>query len=316
VRPVDTPRGFTGHEHLDAVGIIHMNGRIYDPALGRMLSPDPNVPDPTVTQSFNRYAYVRNNPLSYTDPTGFWEDGGDYGPGRDFGGESYPDGSSVGEGQHGPMMDRVPSSSQNSFGQIRNKEAVPNQNETLGFHAIELREYLDSSLLRQESFVAGVRNWFTKVDEDIEKAIRSSERDPWDTVDRISNSFPQASFAKWPEFAKSLMVVGAVVTKPKVVEKSVEALTKIAGRSGRQAKLRELATDPKLGRADKGWINQEINSINRGQRKSIRNPPGKDLAHERGRESAKGYGYEYSNLQERNLHRLQHKYDNFGRKNK
>ncbi|MEQ9109156.1 MAG: RHS repeat-associated core domain-containing protein, partial [Rhodospirillaceae bacterium] len=71
IRPVDTPRGFTGHEHLDAVGIIHMNGRIYDPELGRMLSPDPNVPDPTITQEFNRYAYVRNNPLSYTDPTGF-----------------------------------------------------------------------------------------------------------------------------------------------------------------------------------------------------------------------------------------------------
>ena len=71
VRPYDTPRGFTGHEQLDAVGIIHMNGRIYDPELGRMLSPDPNVPNPTVTQEFNRYAYVHNNPLSYTDPTGF-----------------------------------------------------------------------------------------------------------------------------------------------------------------------------------------------------------------------------------------------------
>ncbi|MEQ5777145.1 hypothetical protein J4E05_16595 [Thalassospira sp. NFXS8] len=91
IRPYDTPRGFTEPEQLDAVGIIHMNGRISDPELGRMLSPDPNVLDPTVTQSFNRYAYVRNNPLSYTDPTGFWEDFGDYGPGRDFGGESYPD---------------------------------------------------------------------------------------------------------------------------------------------------------------------------------------------------------------------------------
>ena len=49
-----------------------MDGRIYDPELGRMLSPDPNVPEPTLTQDFNRYAYVRKNPLSYTDPTGFW----------------------------------------------------------------------------------------------------------------------------------------------------------------------------------------------------------------------------------------------------
>ena len=73
--------------------------------------------------------------------------------------------------------------------------------------------------------------------------------------------------------------------------------------------------DPKLGSADRGWIKQEQNAIERGNRKNIRNPLGKDLAHERGREAAKGYGYEHSNLQDRDLHRLQHKYDNFGRKN-
>ena len=88
-----------------------------------------------------------------------------------------------------------------------------------------------------------------------------------------------------------------------------------SGRAGKQERLRELASDDKLGSADRGWIQQEMNSIERGQRKNIRNPPGKDLAHERGREAAKGYGYEYSNLQDRDLHRLQHKYDNFGKKN-
>ena len=93
-------------------------------------------------------------------------------------------------------------------------------------------------------------------------------------------------------------------------------VTKSEGRLGKQARLHELANDPKLGKADKGWIKQEQNSIARGNRKTIRNPPGKDLAHERGREAAKGYGYEHSNLQDRKLHRLQHKYDNFGRKNK
>ena len=101
--------------------------------------------------------------------------------------------------------------------------------------------------------------------------------------------------------------------QPKKVQKET---TKNAGRYDKQAQLRELANDPKLGRADRGWIKQEKNSIARGKRKSIRNPPGKDLAHERGREASKGYGYKYSNLQDRNLHRLQHKYDNFGRKNK
>ena len=66
-----TRRGFTGHEHLDAVGLVHMNGRVYDPSLGRFLSPDPTVPEPDSTQGLNRYAYVNNNPLSYTDPSGF-----------------------------------------------------------------------------------------------------------------------------------------------------------------------------------------------------------------------------------------------------
>ncbi|MFL0810481.1 MAG: FG-GAP-like repeat-containing protein [Agarilytica sp.] len=69
--PTDTRKGFTGHEHLDGVGLIHMNGRVYDPTIGRFLSADPLVQAPTNTQSFNRYAYVWNNPLKMTDPTGF-----------------------------------------------------------------------------------------------------------------------------------------------------------------------------------------------------------------------------------------------------
>ena len=73
----ETPRGFTGHEHLDSVGLIHMNGRVYDPTLGRFLSADPFVQFPESTQGFNRYAYVNNNPLSYTDPSGFFIDFGD-----------------------------------------------------------------------------------------------------------------------------------------------------------------------------------------------------------------------------------------------
>jgi RHS repeat-associated protein len=64
-------RGYTGHEHLDDIGIIHMNGRIYAPKLGRMVNPDPMTPAPENGQSFNRYTYVFNNPLKYSDPSGF-----------------------------------------------------------------------------------------------------------------------------------------------------------------------------------------------------------------------------------------------------
>jgi RHS repeat-associated protein len=67
-----SPRGFTGHEHLDVVGgLIHMNGRAYDPNLGRFLSVDPIVQFPANSQSLNPYSYLMNNPLSGIDPTGY-----------------------------------------------------------------------------------------------------------------------------------------------------------------------------------------------------------------------------------------------------
>ena len=65
-------RGFTGHEQVDSMGIVHMNGRIYDPKLGRFLQADPVVQAPKNSQSLNRYSYVLNNPLSYTDPSGYF----------------------------------------------------------------------------------------------------------------------------------------------------------------------------------------------------------------------------------------------------
>jgi RHS repeat-associated protein len=63
-------RGYTGHEHLSKFDLINMNGRVYDPILGRMLSVDNFVQDATSTQSYNRYSYAYNNPLKYTDPSG------------------------------------------------------------------------------------------------------------------------------------------------------------------------------------------------------------------------------------------------------
>ena len=73
-------REFTGHETIPGVTLVNMNGRVYDPTLGRFLSPDPNVQFAADLQSYNRYSYVLNNPLRYTDPTGYslfgsaWED--------------------------------------------------------------------------------------------------------------------------------------------------------------------------------------------------------------------------------------------------
>lgn len=63
-------RGYTGHEHFGEIGIIHMNGRLYDPLLRRFLNADENIQDPYNTQNYNKYGYVMNNPLLYNDPSG------------------------------------------------------------------------------------------------------------------------------------------------------------------------------------------------------------------------------------------------------
>jgi RHS repeat-associated protein len=66
-----TDRGYTMHEMLDNFDLINMNGRAYDPLLGQFLSPDPYVSHPENPQGYNRYAYCLNNPLKYTDPSGY-----------------------------------------------------------------------------------------------------------------------------------------------------------------------------------------------------------------------------------------------------
>jgi RHS repeat-associated protein len=82
-------KGFTGHEMLDNVGLIHMNGRIYDQRLQRFVQADPYIQNPGYSQSYNRYSYVMNNPLNRTDPSGYqcegngcignaWGSGGNY----------------------------------------------------------------------------------------------------------------------------------------------------------------------------------------------------------------------------------------------
>lgn len=68
--PVWLYKGYTGHEHIPQFGLINMNGRLYDPLLARMLSPDNNVQMPDNTQNYNRYSYALNNPLKYSDPDG------------------------------------------------------------------------------------------------------------------------------------------------------------------------------------------------------------------------------------------------------
>jgi RHS repeat-associated protein len=86
-----TRRGYTDHTMLDNVGLIHMNGRVQDPVLGRFASADPFITEPGFTQNFNRYSYVYNNSLTYSDPSGFCgEDTGRPAP-KDANGDGVPD---------------------------------------------------------------------------------------------------------------------------------------------------------------------------------------------------------------------------------
>ena len=70
-RVIETTRAYTGHEQIaELSGLIHMNARVYDSDIGRFLSADTIIQAPHDSQSYNRYSYVRNNPLMYTDPSG------------------------------------------------------------------------------------------------------------------------------------------------------------------------------------------------------------------------------------------------------
>jgi len=67
-----TDHWFTGQKYSSGNGLYHYGARYYDPELGRFIQPDTIVSNPGDAQSFDRYAYVNNNPLRYTDPTGHY----------------------------------------------------------------------------------------------------------------------------------------------------------------------------------------------------------------------------------------------------
>jgi RHS repeat-associated protein len=111
-----THRGFTGHEHLDNVGLIHMNGRVLDPGMAGFTAADPIVQAPFWSQSLNRYSYVFNDPLSWTDPSGYcgatsvtFLDGGVNSPNQLNGAPNSPDSLPRSDYNLGPNSNRVSS---------------------------------------------------------------------------------------------------------------------------------------------------------------------------------------------------------------
>ncbi|EJS05245.1 hypothetical protein EXW31_17105 [Bacillus mycoides] len=115
-----------------------------------------------------------------------------------------------------------------------------------------------------------------------------------------------------------LVMIGARVAAPHIAraaaKKAAKSALKKAGRKGKNARLTELAGDPKVSKSLRGWIKQELNNKKRKKKKHLRNPPGYEMAHRRGKEARHGYGYEHSDLQHIKTHRTQHKHDGYGRK--
>jgi hypothetical protein len=121
------------------------------------------------------------------------------------------------------------------------------------------------------------------------------------------------SVVERPKEVQTGPLIGAIARGTLIVgTAAVKVVSKNVGRTGKNKRLKELAKDDKLGRSDRGWIQQEINT----KKGYINNPPGKELAHPRGKEAAKGFDHSNSQLKTKADHKLQHKFDNNGKKNK
>jgi RHS repeat-associated protein len=240
---------FNDQEQDSSTNLYNYNARHYDPATGQFISPDSIIPDVYDPQQLNRYAYARNNPLKYTDPSGH-----------------------------------------------------------ILYDIIDVISFVDSAVT------------FIK-----DPSLANGAMLAMDTAGLLPG-VPGAGTVKMGIKATSKIIDATKAVK--AGKKAKTAATKVddvikSGRKGKQARLKELADDPKVSNSDRGWINQEKNAIKRksknqkgNEKKHIRNPPGKDLAHERGREAAKGFDYQHSKLQDRDLHKKQHKFDNNGKNNK
>ncbi len=281
------------------VGLDQMGARAYAPELGVWTSADPLAAnDPTrmvgaELGNANAYAYAALRPTEFVDPTGAfgeWLKDKAAGVGNVLGGVAYGTLKAI-----TPGGAYIPISPNDSAG-FKYGEAV-GQTVTGG-----IKIWAGSQLTAAGAGLAGLGGGATVA------------------------SAGTASAVSVPATMAGVAVMGLGVGLMGSGVKDVALGTKTAvdtfqkkggvGRSGKQAKLRELKEDPNLGSADRGWLKQEANAIKAGNRKKMRLPPGKDLAHVPGRESAKGYSYKHSVLQDRDLHQARHEIDKQGALNK
>ncbi|SAL52446.1 RHS repeat-associated core domain-containing protein [Caballeronia concitans] len=129
----DLHTGFTGHEHVDdGWNLIDMKGRFYDPVLGRFLTPDPFTPRPLNPQSWNRYAYVLNNPLTLRDPSGFNGSDDDSGSTKDNDTDSASGHASPSDTRSGAPSPQYSDTKGNpSYSSTKHEGEIPKNGETV-----------------------------------------------------------------------------------------------------------------------------------------------------------------------------------------
>jgi RHS repeat-associated protein len=273
---------FTGQRAERGFALMDYNARYYDPRLGRFISPDSIVHNPSNPNDLNRYSYGRNNPLKYIDPTGHQIIAAGLGEVVLLAGlallayEAYEVGCQYGWG--------------------------PN--------AAENRQALATAV---NDVAEQVGTAFTP------PSVPSSNPDAFPLGSPPDPYSPPGVELDVPEWSG---LPGVPLDQPDTRTRAIDfpleqphdrdsVILAAKGRVGKQQRLRELVDDPKVSSADRGWIKQELDHIERGQRHSIRVPPGKNLAHRRGFEAKEGFGYEHSDLQDIDLHKLQHRYEGY-----
>jgi RHS repeat-associated protein len=325
--------GYAGMLYDRQAGAFLMRNRWHSPTLGRFLSRDPAG----YVDGMSLYAYVSGNPLKYWDPFGLAECSADYfqdlrirrllkgeitkaefreeeiaaANGALLGiallpGSQAALGGALLRGAVGAaVLGRAGATAVSAM--ARGAIATSRAAGALGLKAGAATTRVAGNLGRQGGAAAT-------------QAVRFAGQQGLAAGSRVANLFTRTPQRAANELAETPQVYSTILSprgNPAAEAVRTTRATAKDGHSGRRARLRELADDLNLSSADRGWIRQELNQIKRGTRRSIRNPPGKILAHPRGREAAKGYNHTAapSELQDIMLHRIQHKYDNFGRRN-
>jgi RHS repeat-associated protein len=281
---------FTGQRN-DSFGLSDFNARYYDPYLNRFISPDSIVPEPGNPQTLNRYSYANANPVKFTDSSGHcvWD-------------------LCIGEGTIVlvaaaaiVMYDYAYVSGPNAAQNTRAlATTVQKAGEALATTVSDVGEGIKEGFSPPPA-VSGQPGGFTLEQQPYPLLTSPHYLD----TPELKPTFPGAPLEQ-PEQGDLLETFPLV--KP---ESQGPAVLTAEGRGGKQERLRQLGNDPKVSSALRGWIKQEENQIERGERSTIRVPPGMNLAHRRGFEAKNGYDYEYSDLQDTDLHRLQHKYEGY-----